>query len=141
MKNTFLRHATDYSRIMVKRIHLFIPVLFFSTFFLNSVQAQTSSIESDVLSTLPEAFEVSPAYPNPFNPRTSFSLTVGDNQEITITVYNVLGIQVQRLFTGMMEAGETKTFTIEAGDLPSGIYLYHVKGKNISVTRQITLLK
>lgn len=89
----------------------------------------------------PDGFVLSAAFPNPFNPQTSFSLTTEQRQEVTVEVFNVLGISVKRLFKGTMDANETRTFTFEADDLPSGIYLYRVSGKSFTATRQMTLLK
>ncbi len=90
---------------------------------------------------LPEGYVLSAAYPNPFNPRTTFSLTVRDRQAVTVEVFTLLGQRVRTLFSGVMDAGETRTFLFEAGDLPSGIYLYRVQGQTFTATRQVTLLK
>ena len=81
----------------------------------------------------PSEHTLTAAYPNPFNPRTSFSLTVGTRQEVTV--------EVCHLYTGVMEAGESRSFTFESGDLPSGIYLYTARGETFTATRQVTLLK
>ena len=89
----------------------------------------------------PQTYTLSAAYPNPFNPRTSFSLTVREAQNVRVEVFNLLGLPVKMLYTGPMDAGETRTFTFDAGDLPSGIYLYRVQGKSFTATRQVTLLK
>ncbi len=89
----------------------------------------------------PEGFVLSAAYPNPFNPTTSFSLTIEERQEVTVEIFNVLGISVKHLFSGTMDADETRTFTFEADDLPSGIYLYRVTGESFTATRQMTLMK
>lgn len=89
----------------------------------------------------PAGYVLSAAYPNPFNPRTTFSLTVEQEQEVTVEVFSLLGQRVRTLYDGIMEAGETRTFTFEAGNLPSGIYLYRVQGATFTATRQVTLLK
>ena len=91
--------------------------------------------------TPPEAYTLTAAYPNPFNPTTSFSLTVKERQEVTVTVYNMLGQPVRELFSGVLEAGDRQTFTFTAENLPSGIYLYRVAGETFTATRQVTLLK
>lgn len=89
----------------------------------------------------PDVYTLSAAHPNPFNPRTSFSLTLRERQEVTVEVFNLLGVRVKHLYTGTMEAGETRSFTFTADDLPSGIYLYRVQGETFTATRQMTLLK
>lgn len=90
---------------------------------------------------IPQGYLLSPAYPNPFNPRTSFTLTVREAQDVKVEVFNLLGLPVKTLFNGSLEANQPMTFTFDAGDLPSGIYLYRVQGKNFTATRQMTLLK
>ncbi len=94
-----------------------------------------------VVTDKPEDFVLSAAYPNPFNPQTSFSLKVEKRQDIKVEVFNLLGRPVKVLFEGTMDVGETRTFTFDAGDLPSGIYLYRVRGEDFTATRQMTLLK
>lgn len=89
----------------------------------------------------PDTFTLSAAYPNPFNPQTSFSLTVDDRQEVAVEVFNLLGVRIEQLFRGEMQSGEMREFTFVADDIPSGIYLYRVQGENFTATRQMTLLK
>lgn len=89
----------------------------------------------------PDEFTLSAAFPNPFNPQTSFSLTVEDRQEVTVEVFNLLGVRVRELFSGTMQSGQPREFTFVADDLPSGIYLYRVQGETFVATRQMMLLK
>ena len=84
---------------------------------------------------------LSPAYPNPFNPTTQFTLQVPRTQEVRVEVFNLLGQRVRLLHDGPLEAGEARAFTFEAADLPSGLYLYRAQGDDFVVTRQVTLLK
>ncbi len=102
---------------------------------------EVSAVAADSTRKVPDDYVLSAAYPNPFNPSTSFNLTVGIRQQVTVEVYNMLGQPVRRLFNEVMEAGERRTFTFDAGNLPSGIYLYRVRGETFTAARQITLLK
>lgn len=81
------------------------------------------------------------AYPNPFNPSTTFELVVGREQHVQIDVINALGQRVQRLFEGSMEANKPTNFTFQAGTLPTGLYFYRVVGENFAQTRQALLVK
>ncbi len=94
-----------------------------------------------VEATQSEGYVLTPAYPNPFNPSTTFSLTVDVRQQVAVEVFNLLGQRVDVLFEGMMEEDETRTFTFDGSDLPSGIYLYRVTGSRFVATRHVTLLK
>lgn len=89
----------------------------------------------------PTGYVLSAAYPNPFNPSTTFSLTVDERQHVSVEVFNMLGQRVRMLFEGVMDEGETRTFQFVADDLPSGIYLYRVTGQEFVATRNVTLLK
>lgn len=103
--------------------------------------AAPAAVADEAVGEQPDGFVLSPAYPNPFNPQTTFSLEVDERQEVKVEVFNLLGRSVKVLFEGTMEANDARTFTFDAGDLPSGIYLYRVQGENFTATRQMTLLK
>lgn len=90
---------------------------------------------------LPETFRLSEAYPNPFNPETQFSLTVAIQQEVHVAVFDMMGREVTVLFQGTLEANQTKAFVFDAGNLPSGQYMYRVVGKTFNTSRTVTLLK
>lgn len=128
---------------MGQPLRILLTVLILSLGILSSqtVSAQAVAAAAQVQEETPRDYVLSAAYPNPFNPRTSFSLTVRESQEVTVEVFNLLGLPVKRLFSGEIEAGQTMTFTFDAGDLPSGIYLYRVQGEDFTATRQMTLLK
>lgn len=81
------------------------------------------------------------AYPNPFNPSTTFELIVGKEQQVRIDVINALGQRVQRMFDGPMEANEPTNFVFDARMLPTGLYFYRVVGENFMQTRQMLLVK
>jgi len=88
----------------------------------------------------PEHFRVGAAYPNPFNPSTSFEVDLHDNLDVSIMVYNVLGQQVAELANGPMDAGRY-TMKWDASSVSSGVYFINVDtGSDIS-TQKIMLLK
>ncbi len=90
---------------------------------------------------LPGTHALSAAYPNPFNPSTQFALTVANEQDVRIEVYDGLGRLVQTLFEGTLPANTRQAFTFEAGTLPTGLYLYRATGQNFSETRRVMLMK
>lgn len=89
----------------------------------------------------PAAFNLSQAYPNPFNPQTTFTLTLPEATHTLITVHDMLGRQVALLHDGNLSAGLTHTFTFDASNLSSGTYLLRVKGKAFVETRKLLLVK
>lgn len=88
-----------------------------------------------------EPYVLTSAFPNPFTSTTRFSVTVRERQLVKVQVFNILGQPVRELHSGIMEAGETLTFTFDGSDLPSGIYIYRVRGERFTAARQATLLK
>lgn len=89
-----------------------------------------------------ETFRLSPAYPNPFNPATQFTLTVAASQHVTLAVYNVLGRHIETLHEGPLAGQQTYQFTFEpAADAPSGLYLIRATGERFTSTERIMLLK
>ena len=96
----------------------------------------TTESEAEV----PEAFRLLPAHPNPFNPQTTLTLTLGRPQRAAVAVYDVLGREVRRLHTGPLAAGEHR-FTFDGAGLPSGLYLVHAHGETGSDVQTVTLVQ
>jgi len=55
---------------------------------------------------LPENFQLMPAYPNPFNPRTQITFKLPRINHINITIYDLLGRRVLTLTDGQYTAGQ-----------------------------------
>ena len=81
------------------------------------------------------------AYPNPFNPQASFSLSVAASQNVEVALYNAIGQRVATLFSGQMEAGQARAFTIDGANMPSGSYYYRAIGQTFAESGRVTLLK
>lgn len=91
--------------------------------------------------TVPDGgYALTAAYPNPATATTTFELTVERRQNVTVEVYNLLGQRVLSIFQGPMAAGETRQFTFDGGSVPSGVYLYSVRGERFSDTRQVRII-
>jgi hypothetical protein len=95
----------------------------------------------EVSTEIPGTHLLSGAYPNPFNPTTNFSLSVGVDQEVKIALYDVTGRLVQTIFDGSMKGNETRLFSLDANTLPSGTYTYVVTGANFRDSRNVVLLR
>jgi hypothetical protein len=74
-------------------------------------------------SGIPERFDLSQNFPNPFNPTTEFTFSLPTASRVNIAVYNVLGQQVATIVDGMMGAG-TQRMRFDASALSSGVYIY-----------------
>lgn len=104
------------------------------------VPAETTRVATEPVPPLSEAFELTAASPNPFRTQTKFTLRVQQSQRVEVSVYNVLGQKVRSLHDGWTTGGLEYDFTFQASNLPSGIYLYRVRGEGFVATRRVTLL-
>lgn len=83
-------------------------------------QARLATLDKTEI-TLPDQYAVLPAYPNPFNPTTTVSVSLPQSADLTVVVFNTLGQQVAELVNGRISAG-THQFTFDGSSLTSGIY-------------------
>jgi len=90
--------------------------------------------------TRPVAFTLHPAFPNPFNPRTTLSYTLDHPMQIELSVYNLLGQQVRTLAFGLQDAGE-HSVPFTAGELANGVYVVELKADSYTQTQKVLLLK
>lgn len=94
---------------------------------------------------LPIKFRVEQNYPNPFNPSTNISFTIGEDNFVTVKIYNLLGEEVRTLVSKELTKGshllKWNGIDNDGKAVATGIYLYKVKsGENLSV-RKMMLLK
>jgi len=83
-----------------------------------------STINPDFLIDIPQRYELSQNFPNPFNPRTKFRLSIPHSDQVTISVYNITGQCIETV-TKYLNAGEY-SYEFNAGKIPSGIYFYRI---------------
>jgi parallel beta-helix repeat protein len=70
---------------------------------------------------LPASYGISPAYPNPFNPTTTVSVSLPSPSELNVSVFNINGQQVATLASGPYSSGY-HTLTFDASSLASGLF-------------------
>ena len=95
------------------------------------VTTQTTEIAS---------FELSAAYPNPFNPTTSMTLALPESGYVSVKIYNIVGQEVATLAQGVMEAN-TYTFSWDASNVSSGVYIVRAEGAGQVATQKLMLVK
>ena len=72
-----------------------------------------------------DGFAVFGNYPNPFNPGTTISFAIANEQHVSIRVFDVTGRLVETVLDETLPAG-SHAATFFAKDLPSGMYQYTV---------------
>ena len=93
--------------------------------------------------TAPTSWALSSPRPNPFNPSTSFTLSLLSGEHVTAEVYNLLGRRVALLCDGYLPAGEQELLFDSSvhGNLASGIYFLQVHSSHLHQTRKMMLIK
>jgi glycosidase len=89
---------------------------------------------------IPDVFALGQNYPNPFNSVTRISYSLAAPSEARLTIYDLLGREVQILDTGAKHAGKYET-TFAATDQPSGMYIYQLQSGNLIETKRLVLLR
>ncbi len=90
---------------------------------------------------VPGRYVLEAAYPNPFNPQTTLNFLVAESQPVTVGLYNPLGMLVRTLYNGTPEANTAQAVRINGSDLPSGLYIVRIEGRNFTGAQQVVLLK
>jgi len=78
-------------------------------------------------------------YPNPFNPTTTISFSLGQASDYQLTIYNVTG-QLVKTFGGHADAGN-QSVVWNASANSSGVYFYKLEAGSFNDTRKMVLLK
>lgn len=99
-----------------------------------------NSIESGPNDPLPKEFALGQNYPNPFNPVTTIRYQLPQSSHVTLKIYNIFGQVVATLVDGAEHAG-FKSVEWNAGNIPSGVYLYHLQAGNFVETKKMILLR
>lgn len=88
----------------------------------------------------PQKYHLGQNYPNPFNSRTSIEYSLPEPGNVKLTIYNSVGQKVGELVNNFQKAGNYK-IDWQAGDNPSGLYIYRLTSSNFSRTRKMLIIK
>ena len=96
--------------------------------------------ENEINITMINEFSLSNAYPNPFNPSTSFEVSVPEAGYLSVKVYDLSGKLVDTIADGVYNQSNY-TFTWNAHGMPSGMYVINAEFNNTSISHNISLIK
>ena len=96
--------------------------------------------------TTPSAFVLGANYPNPFNPATTIPLALpAGAEEVDLTIYNVLGQPVRRVWAGSLAAGEHRMAWDgrDAAGQPvaAGVYWYRLQVDDQTSTQKMVKIE
>lgn len=89
---------------------------------------------------IPSEYSLEQNYPNPFNPVTYITFSIPQSTAVTLTVYDVIGKQIEILVDEVKSAG-SYTITFDGTKLNSGIYFYKLSSENQVYMKKMTLIK
>lgn len=89
---------------------------------------------------IPNEFSLSQNYPNPFNPATIINFNIPNSGLIKLSVYDILGREVQQLVNKELLPGNYQ-FDWNASAYPSGVYYYKLESGSYSETKKMVLIK
>jgi hypothetical protein len=98
----------------------------------------TTSIASS--NEIPFEVELSPNYPNPFNPETTIGFSMNQASDVLLEVFNSNGQLVSTILNSKLSAGK-HSYQFNARNLNSGVYFARLTTNNTVKTQKMTLLK
>ena len=95
---------------------------------------------SNEVSIIPNNYNISSIYPNPFNPTTTISFSIPEFGLATITAYDITGKELETLTNTNLNPGN---YNIDwnASSYPSGVYLIRMDSGDFTQTQKVVLVK
>jgi hypothetical protein len=101
---------------------------------------RVTSIADEGSPPLPKSAILKQNYPNPFNSSTIIEYTLPKAENITLSLYDILGRKVIELDKGVYPAGINRQ-TLNLKDYTGGIYFLTLKTEQTQITRKLVYLK
>jgi len=99
-----------------------------------------TSLNTDQKIDIPKQYALYQNYPNPFNPLTKIKFSLPKPGKVRITVYNILGQNVEKLLDTKQTAG-THDITWDASKMSSGMYFIRLESQDFIKVRKCLLIK
>jgi len=100
---------------------------------------KSTSVES-LEGSIPLTYKLDQNYPNPFNPSTQIEFAVVKNEQVALTVFNILGEKVAELVNDRLQPGNY-TVNWNAQNQASGLYFYTLQTGSFKLTKKMMLIK
>lgn len=103
-------------------------------------------LEEDFNFTAPVSYNLKQNFPNPFNPNTKIAFVLPQDENVTVSIFNVKGQLVKTLFDGVGKFGQNKVVwngtNSKGSSVASGIYFYKLETESgYKQTKKMLLLK
>jgi phosphatidylserine/phosphatidylglycerophosphate/cardiolipin synthase-like enzyme len=94
----------------------------------------------DAASAVPGMFWLGQNFPNPFNPSTEISFSVGSREVVSLRVYDLLGREIATLVNEELPAGVYRV-RWEAKNVAGGVYYYRLRAGNYHEVKKMVLVR
>jgi photosystem II stability/assembly factor-like uncharacterized protein len=91
-------------------------------------------------SNIPAEYELKQNYPNPFNPETKINFSIPKAGYTELKIYDILGNEVGRVFSGEMNAGNYSV-TYSPVNIAGGVYFYTLTSGSFKHTKKMLIVK
>ena len=99
-----------------------------------------TGVRDDAMNLAPKSAMLLQNYPNPFNPVTNIQYFLPVQSHVRVTVYDMLGREIETLVNGMESPGY-KSVRFDGSSLPSGVYFYRLEAGKFTDVRKLLLMK
>jgi len=111
------------------------------------IKVGTTAVAARDGASIPDAFVLYPAHPNPFsahgtfgNPSTKIRFELAKPAQALLRIFDLSGREVAVIVNNRLPAGQHE-FIWDARNVPSGVYLYRLEALGYSATRRVMLVK
>lgn len=89
---------------------------------------------------VPTEFSLQQNYPNPFNPSTTIKYSVPNAGNVSVKIYNNLGMEVKTVINKFHSTGNYQE-TVNMDGFSSGVYFYTMQSGDFKDTKRMILVK
>jgi hypothetical protein len=104
-----------------------------------------TAVGRETVELLPSSTQLLHNYPNPFNPSTNISYTIGQRGQVTLKVFDVLGAEAATLVSQVQDPGSYQITwdgrNSRNQQVMSGVYFYRLEAGSFSKTERMVLVR
>ena len=98
------------------------------------------AIDDNQITLIPDAFNLSPAYPNPFNAFTRLTYSLPEPTWVSIRVYDTAGRLAAKVLEARQPAGRYNAVW-DGGEAHSGVYFVRMQSGDFDAVSKVVLVK
>ena len=111
-----------------------------------ALDSKTVNLESGLqVAEVPKEFTLHQNYPNPFNAGTVIKYDLPESSQVTLAIYNSIGMRVRTLVDGSRDAGEFNAKWDGKDDhgsiVATGLYIYRIKAGKFQAEKSMMFIK